>query len=71
MLIVEGESGCIGRLSDDTLEALLVPLDSLGLVDTVRGTDSALGSSSSRDTLTRSGPNKFLSANLLPSHLNP
>jgi hypothetical protein len=43
------------RLSDNAVESLLEPLDGLGAVDAVRGTDGALASSSARDTLTGAG----------------
>lgn len=42
-------------LPDDTLEAVLEPLDSLCLVDLVRSTDLRLASPAAGDTLTRSG----------------
>lgn len=44
-------------LSDNSLESALKPLDGLGLVDTVGGTDLGLASSALSDTLTRAGPN--------------
>lgn len=43
------------RLTDNALEAVLVPLDGLGLVDTVGGTDSALGAPALGDTLSGAG----------------
>ena len=46
----------LSRLPDDTLEAALVPLDGLLLVDLVRGTDAGLATSAAGDTLTRAGP---------------
>ena len=42
-------------LSDDSIEPLLEPLDSLVARDAVAGTDSALASTAAGDTLTRSG----------------
>ena len=44
------------RLSDDTLESVLEPLDGLGLVDAVRGTDSGLCAAATGDTLTGTLP---------------
>lgn len=44
------------RLSDDTLEAVLVPLDGLGLVDAVGSTNLGLCAATAGDTLTRAGP---------------
>lgn len=43
------------RLSDNALESVLVPLDGLGLVDTVRGANLALGPPALGDTLARAG----------------
>ena len=43
------------RLSDDTIEARLEPLDGLITLDAVRGTDLGLCSATAGDTLTRSG----------------
>lgn len=42
--------------SDDTFEAILEPLDSLLLIDSMRSTNSGLASPSLRNTLARSGP---------------
>ena len=43
------------RLSDNALEAVLVPLDGLGLVDLVGGTDSALAAPALGNALTGAG----------------
>ena len=43
------------RLSDNALEAVLVPLDGLLLVDLVRGTDLALAAPALGDALTGAG----------------
>lgn len=43
------------RLSDNSLESVLVPLDGLVLVDLVRGADLALAPPALGDTLTRAG----------------
>ena len=43
------------RLSDDTLESVLVPLDGLGLVDTVGWANLALAPPALVDALTRAG----------------
>lgn len=43
------------RLSDNALEAVLVPLDGLGLVDAVGGADSALASPALGDALAGTG----------------
>jgi hypothetical protein len=43
-------------LSHDALEAILVPLDRLGLVDAVRGADVRLTASALGDTLAGAGP---------------
>jgi len=43
------------RLSDNALEAVLVPLDGLGLVDLVGGADLALAPPALGDTLARAG----------------
>lgn len=44
------------HLSDNSLEAVLEPLDGLALGDFVAGTDLRLGASTLGDTLTRTGP---------------
>jgi hypothetical protein len=44
------------HLPDNSLEAVLEPLDGLGLGDTVAGTDVSLSASTLGDTLTRTGP---------------
>ena len=43
------------HLSDDALESVLVPLDSLGLVDAVTGTDRAPATPTLGNTLAGSG----------------
>ena len=43
------------RLSDNGVEALLEPLDGVVAGDAVGGTDSALGTATADDTLTRAG----------------
>ena len=43
-------------LSHDTLEAVLVPLDGLGLVDAVRGADASLAASTLGHALAWAGP---------------
>ena len=50
------------RLSHNTLEAILVPLDRLGLVNAVRGADAGLGASALGDALAWAGPS-IMSAN--------
>ena len=44
------------RLPDDTIEAVLEPLDGLVLVDAVLGADTGLAAAALSDTLTRAGP---------------
>lgn len=44
------------HLSDNSLEAVLEPLDGLALGDLVAGTDMGLGASTLGDTLTRTSP---------------
>lgn len=46
---------CLPRLSDDTLESVLVPLDGLVLVDAVGSTDLALASPALGNTLAGAG----------------
>ena len=45
-------------LPDDALEPVLVPLDGLGLVDLVTGTNLAAAATAPRDALTWAGPLK-------------
>jgi hypothetical protein len=49
------------HLSDNTLESVLEPLDGLGLVDTVRGTNLGLATAATSDTLTGTLPDMFVS----------
>lgn len=46
----------MGCLPDDTVEAVLEPLDGLGLVDLVVGADGGLAAAALGDTLTGAGP---------------
>ena len=49
------------RLSDDALEAVLVPLHDLGGVDLVGSANLGLAAPAAGDTLTGTGPMKFVS----------
>jgi hypothetical protein len=49
------------RLSDDALEAVLVPLDDLGGVDLVGSANLGLAAPAAGDTLTGTGPMMFVS----------
>jgi len=55
------------RLPDDALEPVLVPLDGLGVVDTVGSTNLGLRTAAARDTLTRAGPGEVVSTLTSPS----
>lgn len=55
------------RLPHDTLESVLVPLDGLGLVDAVGGSDAGLAASPLGDALTGAGPGIIVST--FPHHL--
>lgn len=48
----------VGRLPDDTVEAVLEPLHGLGLVDLVAGTDGGLRAAALGNTLTGAGPSR-------------
>lgn len=49
------------HLSDNTLESVLEPLDGLGLVDAVRGTNLGLATAATSDTLTGTLPGTIVS----------
>ena len=49
------------HLSDNTLESVLEPLDGLGLVDAVRGTNLGLATAATSDTLTGTLPETVIS----------
>ena len=49
------------HLSDNTLESVLEPLDGLGLVDAVRGTNLGLATAATSDTLTGTLPEMVVS----------
>ena len=51
------------RLSDDALEAVLVPLDDLGGVDLVGSANLGLAAPAAGDTLTGTGPKIIVSLN--------
>jgi hypothetical protein len=46
----------LGHLPNDAVEAVLEPLDGLGLVDLVVDTDGGLAAAALGNTLTRAGP---------------
>lgn len=49
------------HLPDNSVEAVLEPLDGLGLVDAVRSTNTGLAAATLSDTLTRAGPDPCVS----------